>query len=74
MHYKVHERCEHRGVHFMKDQIIIEGDMPRDFLLPLIIQGTVEQFGEIDPSPYVAPPPPVIPKPTPLMEEPTHDV
>ena len=69
MHYKVRENCRLGHAEFFKDQIILEGDMPRDALLPLITEGKVEQFGEIDPTPYVAPPPPVVPKPTPLIEE-----
>lgn len=65
MHYKVKETCNIKGVTYQAGQIIIEGDAPRDLLLPGIIAGTIEQIGVIDTSPPVPPVPPVIPEPTP---------
>ena len=65
MHYKVHKRCVVKGVTYMPDQTILEGDMPRSELLPAIIAKDIEQVGEIDKSPYVEPPPPVVPDPSP---------
>jgi hypothetical protein len=69
VHYKVKNKCHVRGVNYVPGDIICEGDMPRDVLLPAIIQKDIEQIGEIDNSPYVEPPPPVVPAPTPEFPE-----
>lgn len=71
MHYLVHKRCNVSHATLLPGQMILEGDMPRDALLPALAAGDVQQFGEIDTSPYVAPPTPVIPAPTPL-DQPTE--
>jgi hypothetical protein len=69
VHYNVKKKCKVRGVTYNEGDVILEGDMPRSALLPAIIAKDIEQIGEIDNSPYVAPPPPVIPDPTPETPE-----